>query len=97
MEKGFLPPGITNADQGSDLNLISYSLLTAMKYKPISLKSKGFSGLSMGTADGNHSQLNSYTVFEIGVLGVWRTIHAFCRPRPPKRDNNDLFLLLGIP
>jgi hypothetical protein len=63
MEKGFLPPGINNADQGSDLNLISYSLLTAMKYKPISLK-KGFSGLSMGTADGNHSQLNSYTVFD---------------------------------
>ena len=92
-----LPTGITNADQGSDLNLISHALIDVMGYTLVSLKSKGFLGLAINTADGNFSRLDSYVVFDMEVMGIRRTVHAFCRPRPPKRDDNDLHLLLGLP
>jgi hypothetical protein len=59
-----LPIGITSADQGSDLNLISHALIDLMGYEPIPLSSKGFTGLTMNTADGNYSSLKSYVSFE---------------------------------
>lgn len=50
-----LPTSTVQADQGSELNLISIRLVKAMHYKPISLSSRDFSGLTMNTANSSYS------------------------------------------
>jgi hypothetical protein len=65
-----LPASTTKVDQGSELNLISIGLVKAMHYKPISLSSKGFSGLTMNTADGGSSALTHFVTFWLSVLGI---------------------------
>src|SRR5271168_1677085 len=66
-----------------------------MRFAPITLKSKGFTGLTMNTADGNSSHLDSYVTFKMRVLGIWRVVHAVIRPTD--HDKGDLSLLLGLP
>jgi hypothetical protein len=91
-----MPIGMTHGDQGSDMNLISEPLRKAMGFTVIALSSKGWSGLSMNTADGNSSPLVAYTTFMIGVNGIWRRVYAFIRPET-RSNQGELSLLLGLP
>jgi hypothetical protein len=91
-----MPIGMTHGDQGSDMNLISEPLRKAMGFTVITLNSKGWSGLTMNTADGNSSPLSAYTTFMMGVNGIWRRVFAFIRP-VSKGNEGELFLLLGLP
>jgi hypothetical protein len=92
-----LPAGTVQADQGSELNLISIGLVKAMHYKPLSLSSKGFSGLAMNTADGSSSALTHFVTFWLSVLGIWRKANAFIHPYDREAAPKDLHLLLGLP
>lgn len=65
-----LPVGITYADQGSELNLISPALCQAIGFVPTLLKKKGFTGLTINTTNSNSLNLDSYVSFKIGVLGI---------------------------
>jgi len=91
-----MPVGMTHGDQGSDMNLISEPLRKAMGFSTIFLNSKGWSGLTMNTADGNASPLIAYTTFMMGVKGIWRRVFAFIRPES-RANNGELSLLLGLP
>jgi hypothetical protein len=92
-----MPLGITHADQGSDMNLITRQLCKTMGFPEISLTSKGWSGLTMNTADGNSSPLELYTTFQMGVLGIWRSVYAFIRPETKGVNSLELGLILGLP
>ena len=92
-----LPAGTVQADQGSELNLISIGLVKAMHYKPLSLSSKGFSGLTMNTADGGSSALTHFVTFWLSVLGIWRKVNAFIHPYDREAAPKDPQLLLGLP
>jgi hypothetical protein len=92
-----MPLGMSHADQGSDLNLITESLVKVMGFPVLSLNDRGWSGLTMDTADGNESSLAAYTTFSMGVTGIWRRVHAFIRPEPKEGKKGELSLLLGLP
>ncbi|KAK6585463.1 hypothetical protein PZA11_002190 [Diplocarpon coronariae] len=87
-----LPTHLTQVDQGSDMNVISHALVRKLKLKPIPLSERGFSGLTMNTADGGETELTHWVEFEVGTHGVWRKDEAFVRP-----FGADLHLLLGLP
>ncbi|CAD6500186.1 BgTH12-04289 [Blumeria graminis f. sp. triticale] len=92
-----LPKHISQADQGSEMNIISQGLVKALRLEKISLGTKGFSGLTMNTADGSATELSHFVSFDIGVCRIWRRIDAFVRPVVKKNGELDLHLLLGIP
>ncbi|RKF71561.1 hypothetical protein GcC1_097023, partial [Golovinomyces cichoracearum] len=86
-----LKPGTTQADQGSDINIISDKLARDLKIKPIKLGSHMV--LTMGTANGDSTQLHQYTAINICVEELWRTIQIFVRP-PTTNDRSTLILRL---
>ncbi|KHJ30201.1 hypothetical protein EV44_g3593 [Erysiphe necator] len=92
-----LPKHVSQADQGSEMNIISQGLVNALKLERLSLGQKGFSGLTMNTADGSATELSHFVSLHIGVCGIWRRIDAFVRPVLKKNGELDLHLLLGIP
>lgn len=92
-----LPLGTCQADQGSELNIVSLGLVRAVGYRPIALTTRGFSGLTMNTADGSASELTHFVRFKIEVLGISRTIDCFIRPCDRTADSKDIHLLLGLP
>ncbi|RKF56292.1 hypothetical protein OnM2_082045 [Erysiphe neolycopersici] len=92
-----LPKHISRADQGSEMNVISQGLVKALKLEKLSLGRRGFSGLTMNTADGSATELSHFVSFRIGVGGIWRRIDAFVRPVIKKGGEQDLHLLLGLP
>lgn len=91
-----LPPTVAQADTGSDMSVITIGLINHLDLPVYPLSSKGFSGLTMNVANGTSSSLTHFTTFNIGVLGVWRSVDAFVRPWRSK-DEKDLHLLLGLP
>ncbi|KAI0997730.1 hypothetical protein K3495_g10460 [Podosphaera aphanis] len=50
----------------------------------------------MNVADGTSARLTHCSRFEIGVLGIWRTVEAFVRPFS-ERNANEVHILLGLP
>lgn len=92
-----LPKHISQADQGSEMNVISQGLVKALKLEKLCLGTRGFSGLTMNTADGGATELSHFVSFRIGVCGIWRRIDAFVRPVVKKGGELDLHLLLGLP
>ncbi|KAI0995222.1 hypothetical protein K3495_g12960, partial [Podosphaera aphanis] len=91
-----LPPGVSQADQGSDINVVSPALAKALSAKILKLSSHGWNtGLQMMTADGSSSQLTEFCKLHNCTQGVWRRIWCFIRPGT--HDGGDLHLLLGLP
>ncbi|RKF65978.1 hypothetical protein OnM2_000012 [Erysiphe neolycopersici] len=86
--------GTVQADQGSDLNLISNSLVNDLKLERRSLNN--LMGFSMQTADGSITQLNDFAVLIVGVGNIYRKIHAFIRPELSNQPDSTS-LLLGLP
>ncbi|POS82833.1 hypothetical protein EPUL_006181, partial [Erysiphe pulchra] len=92
-----LSPGISQADQGSELNIISQGLVKAMAFPRFTLTGKkDGSGLFVSTADGGATELKEFTCFDMGVSGIWRRIYAFIRPQDTK-GSGEFHLLLGLP
>lgn len=91
----------TQADQGSDLNVISMGLAWKLNLELLSLDHVGFRGLTMCTADHKDTSLEFWVWLDFDVQQLWRKIRCFVSPSVI----NSLFsiatellsLLLGIP
>lgn len=91
----------TQADQGSDLNVISMGLAWKLNLELLSLDHVAFRGLTMCTADHKDTSLEFWVWLEFDVQQLWRKIRCFVSPSVI----NSLFsiatellsLLLGIP
>ncbi|KHJ31629.1 hypothetical protein EV44_g3672 [Erysiphe necator] len=96
-KKVTLSPGISQADQGSELSIISQGLVNAMAFPRFTLsREKDDSGLFVSTADGGATELKEFTYFNVGVSGIWRRVYAFIRPYD-KKGSGELHLVLGLP
>ncbi|TQS37289.1 hypothetical protein Golomagni_02245 [Golovinomyces magnicellulatus] len=78
--------GTVQADQGSDLNLISNSLEKDLKLERRSMNA--LKGFSMQTADVSITPLNDFSVLVVGVGHVFRKIHTFIRPEIPGQPDS---------
>lgn len=67
----------TQADQGSEMNVISRSLMDYLHLVPHPLSVIGFEGLTMHTADHRDTLLKKWTEFWIATAGIWRHIRCF--------------------
>ena len=83
---------ICKADQGSDLVLIDDELARELKLRYRSTKDFSPRGVTMTVADGNHTRLNHWVIFQINVEGIKRMAWAFVNPRSTSTK-----LLLGMP
>ncbi|RKF57444.1 hypothetical protein OnM2_074041 [Erysiphe neolycopersici] len=91
-----LPMRVAQADQGSDMIIVTMGLLRKLGLSVKSLAERGFGGLTMNVADGISSRLTHYSEYEIRVCGIWRKIEAFVRPSWEK-NADEIHLLLGLP
>lgn len=91
----------TQADQGSDLNVISMGLAQKLNLELLSLDLVGFRGLTMRTADHKDTPLQFWVWLEVGVQQLWRKIRCFVSPSVINPLSSiaiePLSLLLGIP
>lgn len=95
-----LEKGYTQADQGSEMNVISPGMVRKLGLVRRSLGDIGLAGLTMETADHKETRLHSWTELTLEVEGIIRTIKCFIGP-----ESYDLFgniieqyrLLLGLP
>ena len=89
----------TQADQGSELNVISGAMVRQLGLEVKSLAEIGFHGMSMTTADHKEHMLLHWVLVEVGVQGIWRKIRCFIGPDLSlvPGHSEHLSLLLGIP
>lgn len=91
----------TQADQGSDMNVISIGMVRSLGLATHSLAEIGFKGLSMRTADQRDTVLEYWIWLNIGVEGIWRDIRCFVAPEVVSVTESGrseyLSLILGIP
>ncbi|RKF84037.1 hypothetical protein GcM1_147002 [Golovinomyces cichoracearum] len=92
-KKMILDIGAAQADQGSDIYLISDLLASTLSLE--SREIPGVRGFMMQTADGNLTTLQTFAIFKFGVAGIWRTVHTYIRPNP-KPGKDTFSLLLGL-
>jgi len=95
-----LDKSYVQADQGSDMNMISTGLVKYLGLQSHSLGEIGFAGLSMRTADHRETVLHDWTWLDISVEGVWRKIRCFVAPELTTGNEGKqeyLSLILGIP
>jgi hypothetical protein len=92
--------GEVQADQGSDMNVISMGMVRKLSLEMFSLDTIGFRGLTMRTADHTEHPLLYWVTFEVGVQGIWRQVRCFVSPQVvvmPSFMEEPVSLLLGIP
>ena len=91
----------TQADQGSDMNVLSSGMVRFLGLPTFLLADIGFKGLSMRTADHRDTILKYWVWLNIGVEGVWRNIRCFVAPEVVSVTESGrseyLSLILGIP
>ena len=91
----------TQADQGSEMNVISMGLVRMLGLKLQALADIGFKGLSMRTADHRDTVLEYWVWLHVAVEGVWRHIRCFVAPEVVSVSETGrseyLGLILGIP
>lgn len=91
----------SQADQGSDMNVISMGLVRSLGLELHLLSEIGFKGLSMRTADHRDTPLQHWVWLHIGVEGIWRYIRCFVAPEvvsvTESGRSEHLSLILGIP
>ena len=71
------PVGCNQADQGSDLNLVSSTLLNWLGITPHDIANVQFKGLAMKTATGAKVILTHFAILHISVEGIWRDAYFF--------------------
>lgn len=91
----------TQADQGSDMNVISAGLARRLSLQLNPLDEVGFKGLSMRTADHRETVLLYWVWLRLAVEGIMRDIRCFVAPELPHTtatgDTEYLSLILDIP
>ena len=91
----------TQADQGSDMNVISAGLVRYLGLKLHPLEEVGFKGLSMRTADHRESSLQDWVWIRVSVEGIARDIRCFVAPELLQTTTSGrtehLSLILGLP
>lgn len=94
-----LSRAITQADQGSDLNVIGKSLAVRLGLPLGNLAEIGFKGMAMRVANGSITPLREYAIAKVGVAGIWRTINCFVLPQETENilPGSDVCMLLGLP
>ena len=92
---------LTQADQGSEMNVISAGLARFLGLVLHSLEEVGFKGLSMRTADHRETILHHWVWLRVSVEGIVRDIRCFVAPELPHTTSSGeieyLSLILGIP
>jgi hypothetical protein len=83
------------ADQGSEINVISRQLVEGLGMTTFPLTEVGFGSLHMLTSDGRHTLVTDFVAVKVLCEGITREIWAVVRPGP--YTNNDNKLLLGLP
>lgn len=69
-----LPPNASQADQGSDCNMISFSLVSQFKMPTRTLASVGFKGLELLTADEKHTPMENFVEVQVATMGIKKDI-----------------------
>ena len=95
-----LGKAITQADQGSEMNVISDSIRAQIGAPKKALSDIGFHGLTMRTADHRDTRLDYWTEFTITTSGISRLIRCFIAPRVTiagSSRSGHFNLLLGLP
>ncbi|CAG9950444.1 unnamed protein product [Clonostachys rosea f. rosea IK726] len=69
-----LPPNASQADQGSDCNMISFSLVSQFKMPTRTLASVGFKGPELLTADGKHTPVENFVEVQVATMGIKKDI-----------------------
>lgn len=90
----------TQADQGSDMNVLSIGMAKNLGFELLSFNDIGFRGLTMRTADHKETLLLNWVWLEIDLASIWRRIRCFVAPSVfPSASSTEepLSLLLGIP
>lgn len=90
----------TQADQGSEMNVISQSLIKHLQLVTQPLASIEFQSLTMRTADQRDTPLKEWTEFWIGTAGIWRHVRCFVSLHtslPGSAKSGHFSLLLGLP
>ena len=89
------------ADQGSDMNVISAGLVRHLHLDLHSLAEVGFKGLSMRTADHRDTVLHHWVWLRVIVEGIIREIRCFMAPEVTSitstGETEYLSLILGLP
>ncbi|RKF75237.1 hypothetical protein GcM1_235090 [Golovinomyces cichoracearum] len=93
-KKVILDKGAVQADQESEKTLISDLLASTLSLE--SQEIPDVRGFMMQKADGNLTTFRTFAIFKFGVAGIWRTVHAYIRPKP-KSGEDTVSLLLGLP
>ena len=95
-----LGKAITQADQGSEMNVISDSIRAQIGAPKKALSDIGFHGLTMRTADHRDTRLDYWTEFTITTSRISRLIRCFIAPRVTiagSSRSGHFNLLLGLP
>ena len=89
----------TQADQGSELNVISSAMVRQLDLKVKALSEIGFHDMSMTTADHKEHMLLHWVWLDVEVQGIWRKIRCFIGSNitTVSEHSEHLSLLLGIP
>ena len=86
----------TQADQGSEMNVVSGAMVRKVGAKLRPLAEVGFEGLTMQTADHFEAMLEYYIGFDLCVEGIWRYVRCFVAPEVRGRPQEPR-ILLGLP
>ncbi|OJD24486.1 hypothetical protein ACJ73_04154 [Blastomyces percursus] len=92
-----LPRAVTQADQGSELNLVTEAFLKTYMIAKKPLGDIGYQGMSMRTATKVESLLHFWAEVNVGVEGIWRKVPCFVSSSPKTTTLASNDLLLGIP
>jgi hypothetical protein len=91
----------TQADQGSDMNVISMDLARRLNLQLRDLAEVGFRGLSMRTADNHDTILYHWVWVRVSVADILRDIRCFVAPKITQTTAagqvEHLSLILGLP
>ena len=86
----------TQADQGSEVNLMSRELAHDKGMRTFRLSDVGFGGLKILTSDGNKVPVDDFVALKVTCQGIVREVWAIIRPAQDHRPEGcDLFL--GLP
>ena len=89
------------ADQGSDMNVVSIGLAKHLGLELRALEEVGFRGLSMRCADYRESTLKHWVWLRVAVEGIVRDVRCFVAPEIPHPTETGsieyLSLILGLP
>ena len=93
-----LDKAVVQADQGSEMNLVSMEFVRRYNIPLHPLADMGFAGLSMRCADHRETPMKYFIDLQVGVQNIWRETRAFVAPEQTGSVvSQPISLLLGLP